>query len=84
MYSYISWSDEQLKEAGINKRKLTALVKKMNQCAVMMESMKLEIYAESGDGYLIHESRPDHDDEGRADTGSVVACVGYGFDGGGW
>lgn len=80
----IRWTDAQLKEAGIDKRKLKALAKKLEECSNQMEAMGLSVYGESGGGHLIHTSRPTHDRQYNADLGSVVAYVGQGFDGGGW
>lgn len=84
----ILWTDEQLKQAGIPKRKLASLVKRLRKCSAEMAEMGLHVYGASGSGNLIHKSRPTHTDEiggyGKPDTGSVVARVGNGFDGGDW
>lgn len=82
--AYIEWTDEQLKVAGIPKLKLEVLISKLRECSELMQEMGFQVYGESGDGYLIHKSRPEHDDNGKADMGAIVASVGYGFDGGGW
>lgn len=83
--SGIRWDDEQLEEAGIDKVELKKLVSKLKSCSRMMQRMGLQVYGESGDGYLIHESRPEHDERTlEADFGAIVADVGPGFDGGGW
>jgi hypothetical protein len=83
----IYWDDEQLKEANIDKKRLTSLVRRLERCARDMREMGLHIYGASGSGNLIHKSRPTHK-TGRnretADFGSVVASVGLGFDGGDW
>lgn len=80
----VEWSPEQLAEAGLDKRRLTALVRRMRSCSLEMQDMGLSVYGESGTGYLIHRSRPEHKKNGDADTGAIVARVGQGFDGGGW
>jgi hypothetical protein len=80
----IRWTDEQLKAAGIDKRKLKKLLRLLREAGVLMNTMSLEVYGESGSGNLIHRSRPTHDTSGKADLGSVVANVGFGFNGGGW
>lgn len=80
----IRWTDAQLAEAGIDKKRLKSLVLKLSRCAEQMQTMGLSIYGESGGGHLIHTSRPTHDRQYNADLGSVVAYVGSGFDGGGW
>lgn len=79
----IRWTNRQLREAGISKRKLRSLMKKFEVITKMMDEMGLVVYGESGEGNLIHVSRPEHDN-GAADHGAVVATVGWGFDGGAW
>lgn len=80
----IRWSNSQLREAGIKKSKLKSLVKRLLKCSEDMQEMGLEVYGSDGTGYLIHESRPDHADDGSADLGAIVADVGPRFNGGGW
>jgi hypothetical protein len=80
----IRWTDDQLKAAGIRKRELVALVRKLNECSAAMRRMGLSLYGSDGCGYLIHRSRPEHDGSGNADFGAIVADAGNGFDGGGW
>jgi hypothetical protein len=86
----IEWSDEQLEAAGIDKKALQSLVRRLERCSKDMARMGLHLYGASGSGCLIHESRPTHIWTGRgssgqkADQGSVVADVGLGFDGGDW
>lgn len=79
----IDWSDAQLKAAGVPKRKLKSLVRKLGECAEMMQELGFTLYGSDGSGYLIHNSRPEHVD-GKADFGAIVSHVGFGFDGGGW
>lgn len=81
----IRWDDKQLAAARIDKQRLVALVAKLEQCSQELLALGLHVYGESGDGYLIHTSRPEHrDSDGKADYGAIVATVGFGFDGGGW
>lgn len=80
----INWTDTQLKQAKISKRKLTSLVKKFEQCAKLMHELNLNVYGSDGTGYLIHKSCPEHDDKGNANFDAIVANIGFGFDGGGW
>jgi len=83
----IEWTDEQLAAAGINKRKLASLVKRLRKCSDDMRAMGFEVYG-NGTGHLVHSSRPTHVDapggELRPDFGCVVASVGEGFNGGDW
>jgi hypothetical protein len=80
----IEWSDEQLRAAGVPKRRLAALVRKLRECSETMRQLGLTVYGVDGSGHLVHDSRPEHDSQGRADFGAIVARVGYGFNGGGW
>lgn len=80
----IRWTKEQLQEVGIDSKKLNSLVQTLLKCSTQLQHMGLEIYGESGTGYLIHESRPTHNEKGQADFSSIVASVGPGFNGGGW
>jgi len=82
--AYICWEDEQLKEAGIDKRRLNKLVRMLGECSIIMRQLGLHLYGAAGSGHLIHTSRPTHDDNCNADQGSPVASVGMGFDGGDW
>lgn len=82
--SDILWTNEQLKAAGINKRRLKSLVKKLRECSALMVEMGFEVYGQSGSGRLIHESRPTHDKYCNPDFGSVVADLGERFNGGDW
>ncbi len=86
--SCIRWTNKQLRDAKISKRKLTQLVNRLRKCSEQMAEMGLEIYGVNGSGNLIHQSRPTHKKRGpelEADLDSVVACVGLqGFNGGDW
>jgi hypothetical protein len=80
----VRWTAGELRAAGIDGRKLAALLRKFAACVRVMEELGLSVYGESGIGYLIHHSRPEHRPDGSADLGAVVADIGRGFDGGGW
>ncbi len=82
----IDWTDEQLEEAGIDKKKLQSLVRRLRKISREMSEMGLWVYGASGTGCLVHKSRGTHDDtrQGWPDYGSVVADIGRGFDGGDW
>lgn len=87
MNGWIKWSDDQLNSAGIDKKKLQSLVRRLSRCSKDMSEMGLHIYGASGSGNLVHESRPTHGfvhNGMQPDQGSVVAFVGIGFDGGDW
>lgn len=88
MSAEVQWTNGQLKEAGLTKRKVAALAKKLFACSQAMQEMGLELYGCDGSGHLIHSSRPTHKSlpggGNEADLGSVVAYVGQGFGGGGW
>jgi hypothetical protein len=68
----------------MSKRKLASLVRKLSECAELMRELGLSVYGSDGSGYLIHDSRPEHDRSGQPDMGAIVADVGQGFNGGGW
>jgi myo-inositol-hexaphosphate 3-phosphohydrolase len=81
----IQWTDEQLEAAGINRGRLIKIIRALRRASELMEGTGLHVYGESGSGYLIHSSRPEHfGREAEADHGAVIADVGLGFDGGGW
>lgn len=82
--SLIEWTDDQLLRAGMSKRRLVALVKSLRKCSETMSELGLELYGCDSTGYLVHKSRPTHDREGVPDMGSIVADIGFGFNGGGW
>lgn len=83
MTSSIRWDDEKLKAAGLDKKKLWALVRRLRKCGKDMQAMGLEVYG-SGSGYLIHKSHPTHNEKEKADKTSVVAELGPGYNGGDW
>lgn len=85
--AHINWTDDQLREAGIKKRKLVCLLCKLDECCALMKDLNLSIYGACGSGHLIHTSRPEHVSDGRggglvADMDAHVAYAGMGFDGG--
>jgi hypothetical protein len=80
----IRWTRKQLDAAGVDKRRLAILHRKLTEASAMMLEMGFEVYGADGSGYLIHRSRPEHDKNGKADLEAVVADVGMGFNGGGW
>lgn len=81
----INWEDEELKEAGISKRQLLAVLRLLNDAGERMEKMGLHLYAAAGLANIIHESRPTHIGDGEADEGSSVAVVfKFPCDGGDW
>lgn len=86
----LNWTDEQLDEAGLDKKKVSSLVRRLRQCSKEMAKMGLHVYGANGTGNLVHVSRPTHMDKGERghlclpDHGCVVADLGNGFDGGDW
>lgn len=81
----INWTDEQLKEAGIDKVKLKSVVARFRRLTREMGEMGLHVYGQSGSGHLIHNSRRTHNGPNcDADRGSSVADIGQGYDGGDW
>ena len=81
----IKWSDDQIRTAGIDKRKLKKLYRLLEEAGKIMEEQKLELYGASGNCSIVHISRPTHDEKGCADYGSEVMSVGYGWwNGGDW
>lgn len=82
----IEWSDQQLLDADIDKPRLARLVRRLRECSDELMAMGLEVFCESGEGYIITPKiRPTHDEKTeRADLGCIIARVGMGFNGGGW
>lgn len=81
----VNWTDAQLKAAGIPKRRLMTLLRRLEDADFRLRELGLMVYAESGTCHLIHPSRPTHDTRGKADHGSPVASVGcLPWDGGAW
>ena len=84
----IEWDDGQLMDAGIDKRKLVSLVRRLESCGRDMDLMGLQLYGHgSGTGALTHDSRQTHSgkDGETADRGSVVASLRNGiWSGGDW
>ena len=86
--SCLKWSDEQLRAAGLEKRKVNSIVFRLRKISEEMRAMGLSVYGASGSGHLMHSSRPTHIDlpggATKADMDSPVAWIGFGFDGGDW
>jgi hypothetical protein len=84
----IEWDEDQLREAGIDEKRLKRLVRRLESCGQDMSAMGLQLYGHgSGSGTLIHDSRPTHSGENgeTADRGSIVASIRHGsWSGGDW
>lgn len=80
----IRWTDEELNSAGIDRKRLEHLVRSLRKASKELTAMGLTVYGSDGTGYLIHRSRPEHDDQMNMIENAIVADVGFGFDGGGW
>jgi len=84
----MNWNDEQLEDAGLDKKKVESIVRRLNKLGREMDSMGLSIYGASGSGNLIHVSHPTHNDSMncKPDYDSVIAYIdGSGtWDGGDW
>jgi hypothetical protein len=66
----IRWNDEQLAAAGINKRRLRAIERRLRTTAREMRSMKLYLHFDRNDSAcLVYESRPPFDENGGNDLG---------------
>ena len=81
----LEWTDEQLEEAGLDKRKVLSIARRLSKLSEEMQALGLSVYgAGSGTGFLMHRSRPSHGDNATADRDSPIADVGTGFSGGDW
>jgi hypothetical protein len=80
----LNWTDEKLKSAGLSRKKVESIVRKLEKISKELTENGLWVYGESGTGYLTHESHPEHDKDGKADHSAIIARIGQGFDGGGW
>jgi hypothetical protein len=88
----LNWDDDQLKDAGLDRKKVESIARRLSKLGREMESMGLSIYGASGSGNLIHESRPTHIDNPlqplvqTEDFGSVIAELDgtWQWDGGDW
>lgn len=80
----IRWSDRQLAAAGIDKRRLAALVRRLGTSAREMEALGLNLhFDQTGDACLVHVSEPPFAGEGHHNR-AAVAWIGPGLEGGHW
>jgi hypothetical protein len=56
----LNWTDEQLEEAGLDRKKVESIARRLSRLGREMQGMGLSIYGASGTGNLIHTSRPTH------------------------
>lgn len=82
--SLLLWSTKQCHAAGLDPYEVEKLAVELEYLGKRMRAMGLIVYGGGGSAYLIHRSRPTHDDKERADKGSAVASIGAGYDGGDW
>lgn len=82
----LDWTDEELAEAGLDKKKVESIVRRLNKIGKEMEEMNLSVYGASGDGHLIHVSRPTHTDDGSVHRDASIASLrgNLRWDGGDW
>jgi hypothetical protein len=81
----IRWNDKQLAAAGINKRRLLAVVRRLRKSAREMQAMGLCLHFDrTGDACLVHETRPPFAEHETRDHGAAVAWIGRGLEGGHW
>jgi hypothetical protein len=81
----IRWNNKQLAAAGINKRRLKALERRLRTSARQMQAMRLYLHFDSaGTAFLVHGSRPPFAGDGSNDYGAAVAWIGVGLEAGRW
>ncbi len=81
----IRWSDKQLAAAGIDKRWLQALVRRLRSSAREMQVMNLCLHFDrTGDACLVHETRPPFAGDETSDHGAAIAWIGRGLEAGRW
>jgi hypothetical protein len=80
----LDWSDEELAEAGLSRKRVESIVRRLRRISGEMRDLQLHVYGASGSGHLMHESRPSHDPRGKAHPENSIAHLGLGFDGGDW
>ena len=82
----LEWDDEQLEEAGLDKKKVLSIARRLRKLSSEMSELGLSVYGMSGSGCLTHVSRSTHSQKDsyaeERDFGAIVAYVGSGFDGG--
>ena len=81
----LDWTDEELEDAGLDPKRVRALVRKLRSASKELQAMDLKVYGASGGGHLIHASRPTHNGiNATPDQEASIADLGNGFDGGDW
>jgi hypothetical protein len=88
----LNWSDEQLEKAGLDRKKVESIERRLSRLGREMQKMGLYIYGASGSGNLVHSSRPPHTDHPTMpsiqieDYGCVIANLDgvTQWDGGDW
>jgi hypothetical protein len=81
----IRWNDDQLAAAGINKRRLKALERRLRTTAREMQAMKLYLHFDRTNAACqVHESRPPFAEDDGNDYGTAVAWIGPGLEAGRW
>lgn len=80
----IEWSDERLAEAGLDRKELESLIRRLRRCADDLRTMGLKLYGDGSHGHLIHHSRPTHPGGNSADYEAILASISGHFDGGDW
>ena len=81
----VEWNEEQLAAAGIERRRLKALVRSLMGSVREMEAMGLNLQFDgNGAACLVHTSRPPFTEDGGNDRGAAVAWIGLGLEGGRW
>lgn len=82
----LDWTDEELEEAGMDPAKVASIVRRLRRLSRDMREQGVHVYGASGNGHLVHPSRPTHSDHGRnaPNTDAPIADLGPGFDGGDW
>ena len=81
----INWNNKELAAAGIDKRRLAALERRLSTTAREMRAMSLYLHFDrTGAACLVHESRPPFAEDGGNDYGAAVAWIGPGLEAGRW
>jgi hypothetical protein len=81
----IQWNNKQLAAAGIDKRRLKALERRLRTSVREMQAMNLNLHFDScGFACLVHESRPPFTDDCGNDYDAAVAWIGLGLEGTRW
>lgn len=82
----LNWDDDELIAAGLDPVQVKSIVRRLRRLSKEMASVGLKVYGAAGAGNLVHASRSTHGDSNgqAADYGSIIADLGYTFDGGDW